>query len=272
MDGVETVDPTFAQWGLDLTAPAAPPRRRSARMRRPSAGVCIAVVAALCAFAAALIVHVADGGSPAAGATRAGIAHAINLGAADLPGFSASSVSGVSASGDPATQFKACFGSLPGAGGAGADGPSFGSPDLQRSDGVRMLQFSSSVAFPAAPAFAAEARLAADARFPQCFAQALGAIDYNAHGTQITIGNSAGAALPFPAGVVAARERLAGIRITFDLTAGAIRVPTYMDLYAMRVGRDEVDMFALSSGGPPPADAEARLLAILDERAQAQPH
>lgn len=270
MSGTDPGGGEFATWGQAADVPSTPPPSDAIHRGSWSAHdarrhwLAYAVIAAVCAVGAGLVVHFATSGSPSPRA----IADAINLRLSDLPGFQLGSNAGVSTSGDPSAQFKQCFG-----GGVPDDGtPSFGSPDFDSGGGLQDVSVGSSVSFVAPSTLARDATLARDPRFPQCVSDALAAINYSAHGVQITGSNPTATTLPVPVSASASVDPVLGMRAAMTWTADGINIPVYIDVYLVGVGHDELSVFGFATQSPLSSSTAQRLVNLVVTRALAQPH
>lgn len=264
----------FDHWGTDVAdpprhAPGPPPQapRRPVRLR-------LLVLALVVAAAAAVVVHVVGGSSPPPGArlsaaSQREIAAAINLTAADLPGFNLQGSSSVTVGGNPNGQFKNCFGSsLPNDPGS-AD---FGSPGFDEHGSYGYVGVGSDVSFVSAAQLTRDAAVARAARFPQCFARAFAAMSFRAHGVTVTGSNPQVQTLPIASPTASGVLPVLAMRATLTWTIRGIALPVHFDLFLFGVGHDELSLYALALGQPYSTAAESQLVSALVARALAEPH
>ena len=222
------------------------------------------------------VIHVAGGGSsqPTAAhlsrASERAVAAAINLRAADLPGFSLEGSSNdVSAGGNPGGQFKSCFGaSLP----SGSSEPAFGSPGFSEQGSYGYVGVGSQVSFVSAAQLRRDATIARNARFPQCFAQAFAAMTFKAHGVTITGSNPETQTLSTSPPSASGVFPVLAMRASMTWTIRGIPVPVAFDIFLVAVGHDELSFYSFALGRPYSSAAEERLVSLLVTRALAQPH
>ncbi len=258
----------FDLWGRDLAAAQA----AGHRARIPASWRVLTALGIAVAVASALIVHLAGGGSrataPRLSPSERAIAAAINLRAADAPGFTVSYAShDVAVGGDPGNVFKSCYGGAPAS--VAGDAPEADSPSFVQSNGFSSVSLGSSVSFSSAAQIDRDARLAADPRLSQCFAQAMAALTFTVHGTQITGADASAAIVPLP---IVAGQAVLAMRARMNWTARGITIPTYLDLYVVGVGREEVSLYTFSTMQPYSAAQEQLLLSELVTRARANPY
>jgi hypothetical protein len=282
MAGSDDSTPRFDHWGTaiadaDPGTPATSPEgpRHGGRLSRATL-LRLVLIALATVAAGAVVVHVAGGGtSPPAGArlTRASeraVAAAINLTAADLPGFSPQGASDdVSAGGNPGEKFKSCFG-----GGLPTDtsSPQFSSPSFDEHGGASYLSVGSQVSFVSAAELKRDAALAKNARFAQCFARAFAAMSFKAHGVTITGSNPRAQTLSTAPATASGVLPVLGMRASLTWTIRGIAFPFYFDLFLVGVGHDEVSLYSIALGRPYSSTAEKQLVSVLVARALAQPH
>jgi hypothetical protein len=208
-----------------------------------------------------------------ASAAEKAIAVAINIRRSDLPaGFSVAPNAGVSIGGDPAAQFKSCYG--PGASESGGnDSPNVSSPSFSKAGaGGESVSVGSGVAFPSPDQLARDAGYAGNPRFPQCVADAFAALTLKADGVKITGSQPHGVKLPDQVRTTAAVQTLLGLRASFSWTVRDVSLPVYLDLFLVRVGGEEIDLYAFATVQPVLISSEAHLLSLMVARALAHPH
>jgi hypothetical protein len=270
--GAADRDPVPALPSRRIGPPAARSRRRRRAPWRP-----FAAAAASVAAMALMIQLPAAGASPASSAGKLttaerAIAAAINIRRADLPaGFSVEPNSGVSYGGDPATRFKSCYG--PGATEPGRNSPNVSSPSFSKNaaDG-ESVAVGSGVAFPSRDQLARDTGYAGNPRFPQCVAEAFAALTLKAEGVKITGSRPRGVELPNQIRATADVQTLLGMRASFTWTVRGVSLPVYLDLYLVRVGGEEIDLYTFATVQPVLISSEAHLLSLMVARALAQPH
>ena len=266
--------PDFDRWGTDFDGPRAARLQRTRSVADLSRAR-VATLAVVAAALVALIVHFAGGGRAASQAARPtthrAVAAAINVELADITGFHVGSSAGVSVGTSPATAFTHCFGSSVSLAAAGT--PSFQSPDFVSGTGLQFVSLGSTVGFAPASVLASDAALAANPRFAPCVANALAALTYRAHGLAITGGGGAQATpLPFPPSRGHGLHTMLGLRASMTWSVNGLNFPVFVDLYVVTLGHDELSLFALSSEQPYSIATEDRLVAMLEGRAQRDPH
>jgi hypothetical protein len=282
MAGSADSTPRFDHWGMPIAdpipeAPAPSPEgpQRGSRLPRLTR-LRLVLIALVTAAAVAGVVHVAGGGSsPPASArlTRASeraVAAAINLRAADLPGFSPQGSSNdVSVGGNPGGQFKSCFG-----GGLPTDSSSadFSSPSFDEHGDYGYVAVGSDVSFVSAAELNRDAAFAKNARFPQCFARAFAAMSFKEHGVTITGSNPQAQTLPTAPPTASGVLPVLAMRASLTWTIRGTVLPVYFDLFLVGVGQDEVSLYSIALEQPYSSAAEKQLVSVLVARALAQPH
>jgi hypothetical protein len=212
---------------------------------------------------------VAPTGGAASGATvtkpRAlAFAHAVNLTAADVPGFTASS----KRSGQTAQEKQLersmlqCVGSL----GTERKVAEAGSKEFELNHGIVDLSTSSEVTVAQTAALAA-GELAAyrSARVRGCFAHFLGLILKGQRATGATVG-----AISIASGIPPAPGTTGGFgwRATVALGVRGLKVPFYVDILGFVYGPSTVTLFSSGVLEPFPAAAQQRLYQTLLRRAK----
>jgi hypothetical protein len=258
---------TFENWGTPVAQQA----------KSPGLARRLAVIAIAVTIVAALIVHVTGGGSANPASPAQAVANAINLRPSDVPGFHIANNSGVTESGNPAGEFQRCFGTLTVSAGSGAgvvtdaavsDLGSFSSPDFVEREGLSTVSLGSQVSFVSDSALASDAAAARNPRFAECFAQALAAITYDAHGVQVTGSDPTAETLPVPIVPERGVDPLLGLRANIVWSANGTQIPVTADIYLVGVGHKELSLFDLSTEHPYSTSAEGHLLALLVRRAR----
>lgn len=211
-------------------------------------------------------------GAPArAAATRAravAFAHAVNIQAADVPGFTVSTEHGRKQ--ETATEQRSkrelhrCTGST----GQASALAEASSSELERKAGLASQTVSSSVAVERTPAAAAEVLATfRSGRLRACLSRYFDVIlaGSNLHGAHISPVAVRHGSPPAP-GMTGSF----GLRFTATITVQRVRIPFYVDVLGFVDGPAEVSL--LTSGIPEafPARLEEQLFALLVERAKAQ--
>jgi len=220
---------------------------------------------------------------PAAGASAASstgkaspaeraIAAAIYIRRSDLPaGFIVQANAGVSIGGDPQTQFKSCYG--PGATAPGGNSPDVSSPSYSKDSGVgETVTVGSGVGFPSPAQLARDKGYAGSPKFPRCVADAFAALTFKTDGVTVTGSQPRGVELPDQVDTTAAVQTLVGLRASFTWTVRDVSLPVYLDLYVVRVGGEELDLYVFATRQPVLISSEAHLLSLMVTRALAHPH
>jgi hypothetical protein len=198
------------------------------------------------------------------------VANAVNLRLSDLPGFRLGSTGGVSPGGDPGTQFNHCFGSV--AATSGNNAPSMSSPDFIKGTGLEEVSLTSSVGFSTPAAIARDSTLAKSPRFPRCFADALAALTLSTNGVKITGSNARAERLPSALRRSGGVDPFLSMRASMTWTVRGLSFPTYVDLFVVAVGHEEISMLVYATVQPVVVASESRLIAVVINRALAEPH
>jgi hypothetical protein len=204
--------------------------------------------------------------APAAPPTKAearAVARAVNLVAADLPGFTGSRAHSTPAARRFAAMLTRCAGgTLPGEALVNLD-----SPDFARMSAGSFVQqdVSSNVTVVRSPRLAAQDLAAVrSTRGKGCLAKAVGQLLRGIAAPGVRFGrivvSSASQPAPGASGSYALR-----VKVTAD--ASGVRIPFYIDGRGFTLGRAEVALTALGILQPFPAADEQRLFSLLLERA-----
>ncbi len=206
------------------------------------------------------------GAAGAAGATpkplsdsqAAAFARAVNLTAADLPGWTETAAAKVKRSRGPSDhRLRACLGV------ASAQVPEYKSARFSRRNGAAGEDVKSSIEIVASPSeAAAEAARLRSARAISCLRQVAPALEGS---TTVHFGHFVISRLPAPA---AAKGSYA-LRVTTAVsrTGSSLSLPVYIDEYGVAAGRAELGVNAIGLSHPVPAATAEALLAKLAQRA-----
>jgi hypothetical protein len=193
-------------------------------------------------------------------------ARAVNLTAADMPGFSVSSTHQTASPREKRLEGEMlhCVGPA-GPSGHLAD---VSSKDFELKRGIVDLGVSSEVAVALTPA-TASAELAAirSARVRGCFSHYLGLLFQSQRFGAGRVGSVTIAAGTPPAPGTAGGF---GWRVTATLIARRLKLPFYMDVLGFIYGPTRVTLFSSGALRPFPAEAQQRLFSLLLDRAKAQ--
>jgi hypothetical protein len=211
-------------------------------------------------------------GAAASGATitkpkALAFAHAVNITAADVPGFTASSKK----SGQTAQEKQFERGMLQCVGSVGAERKvaEVGSKQFELNHGIVDLSTSSEVSVAQTAALAAR-ELAAyrSAHVRGCFAHFLGLILKGQGAAGATVG-----AISIASGIPPAPGTTGGFgwRATAALVVRGIRVPFYVDILGFVYGPSTVTLFSSGVLQPFPAAGQQRLYSTLLKRAKVHP-
>jgi hypothetical protein len=262
--------PRFDLWGQEMSG-ARPRTRRPARRRVRISGLRMAVFGLIVAACTALSVHLIDG--TASADTRSisprTIANAVNLRASDLPGFHSTAGSDVGVGGDPAAQFKRCFGSsrLFSAGAQTTSSRSFTADSATSS-----VEVTSTVTPTTRSVAGRDTRLITDPRLPRCLAAAFAAVSFTSHGVALTASDPQAMSLPAPVVQGEGASSPLSTRLSVVWTSNGLSFTLFVDVYAITVGDDEIGITAATVGQPYPLPSEQRLAAVMVSRALALPH
>ena len=187
-------------------------------------------------------------------------------------GFALESSGSVTVGGDPARQFKSCYGAAAGDSGSN-NSPSLDSPNFSKDSGSgETVTVGSSVTFPSPVQLGRDRAYAANPRFPQCVADAFAALTFKADGAEITGSQAHGVVLPDQVRTTAAVQTLLGMRVSLAWTVRNVSLSVYLDLYLVRVGGEELDLYTFATVQPVLISSEAHLLSLMVARALAHPH
>jgi hypothetical protein len=190
--------------------------------------------------------------------------HAVNLTAADVPGFTVSSSkeSGTAKEKQLERELLRCVGP---AGSAGKLAQA-GSKEFELSHGILQLSVSSEVSVSETPAMAArELTAIRSAHVRGCFAHYLGLLLKGQH-----YGGAAVGPVSVLSGTPPAPGTTGGFgwRLTATLTIRGLTVPFYLDILGFVYGQATVSLFSSGAVQPFPATAEQHLFTLLLHRAK----
>ena len=246
-------------------------------MRRLTIPLALAICGGLisaCAGNHAAVVRIGETASGPPGRPAAlGFARAVNLTAADVPGFSVSSKQEGATAAEQRLerQMLACVGPVGSAGSAArthsvAD---VGSKSFEFKHGIVDLGVSSEVSVSSSPALAAS-ELAAirSSRVRGCFSHYLNLLFRSA---QYAGASVAGVSIASGTPPAPGTNGGFGWRITARLRTHGAELPLYMDVLGFVDGPSRVTLFSSGALEPFPAAAEERLFTLLLDRAKARP-
>jgi hypothetical protein len=210
-------------------------------------------------------------GKPLSRPAAIAYAHAVNLTAADLPGFKVSSDHEPTTAGEKRLEQEmlACAGPVAPAttAGAGDSLADVGSKGFEFRRGIVELTVSSEVAVSSTPAVAAgELTAIRSAHVRECFSHYLNLLFKSQRHAGASVGR-----VSIESGTPPAPGTAGGFgwRITARLMVGGIELPLYMDVLGFVDGPARVTLFSSAALRPFPADAQQRLFELLLERARA---
>jgi hypothetical protein len=219
--------------------------------------------------------HGSTAGAQVTKAQAVAYAHEVNLIAADVPGAIVRSEEVQrGAASSASVRFARC---------AGAVNPNrrltnIKSATFKVGKGLEAIRLKSSVeVMPSAALAARDYAAARDARGRACLARLLpktlqGPATLGALATTRARFGPATASFPpnlSPAGQESFAIRVATTLITQSIRYREIRLPVYLDFFAILAGPAEINLSAVSISHPPPTAIERRLLSVLYSRAQA---
>jgi hypothetical protein len=207
--------------------------------------------------------------SPALARARA-FASAVNLQAADLPGFSISSEHKHKRGGESEQRLErelhACAGSALAHAGSSASLAEGGSSTFERKGGIASESVSSSVTVERSPAAAAKLLEALrNTHLRGCLAHAFGGLLHDQHIPGATIGP---ATIKFGSPPAPGMTGGFGLRVRTTIVTHGIPIPFYLDVLGFVDGPAEVSFLAISLPAPLPAAIEEHLFSVLEERAR----
>jgi hypothetical protein len=207
----------------------------------------------------------------AAGAGSPGqlaIARAVNLRAADLPGFTSQSAGNNGANPFGAQINSTCSGLVSGA--RHRRTAHAGSPLFMTTSGLRSEQVQSAVEIERSRRVVRHDLAVGRSKHTRvCIASVLKTLKFNEQGTQVTLTNVR--VTPLRVAVSGATGSF-GLRVHAAVSALSISIPLNIDMIGIAVGRDEISLLAEGTERRFPRKTEQRLTQLLVSRALALPH
>ncbi|HEV3048395.1 MAG TPA: hypothetical protein VGY13_13665 [Solirubrobacteraceae bacterium] len=212
----------------------------------------------------------APAGSPAVARARA-FASAVNLQAADLPGFTVAGERkhkhGNGSEQRLERELHACAGDALAHSSSNASLAEAGSSTFERKGGIASQTISSSVTVERSPAAAAKLLEALrNTRLRGCLGHAFEGLLHTQRIPGATIGP---ATIKFGSPPAPGMTGGFGLRVRTTLVVRRIPIPFYLDVLGFVDGPAEVSFLAISIPAPLPAQLEEHLFSVLEERARA---